>query len=127
MTVMLNVMLIGIGAYYAGTSVDNEVGLYTSTMEDFNSNFSENYGDTTTDTTTTILERTFGDTNYGGQMWWTLFKAGITVPKTCRGLSEEHCPQLERYMMQGYSYAIIIINSLLLFEIFLLLYTKKNS
>lgn len=128
LTLMLDLLLVLTGIYYAGTNnYQNELNTYTNNIENYNSNYSSTYGSATPETEMTVLDKTFGDQKYGGSMWWSLFKAGITVPKTCQGINEVNCPQMEQYMMKGYSYAIIIINALLLFEAFLVFYTKKNS
>ena len=129
MTVILDLMLVMVGVYYMSTpiSLDNEILTYTDSYQDFHRNYSTNYGTTTTETQTTVLDQTFGDQKYGGQMWWTLFKAGITVPEACQGVNEAQCPAIERYLMRGYSFAFILINILLVLELFFIFYTKKNS
>ena len=128
LTIMLDLILILVGNFYVGTTsiMETEIQSYESSYENFNSNFSDTYGSATPDTETTVLERTFGDQKFGGQMFWSVFKAGVTVPKACQSETEDLCPEMERLLLKGYSLAFVLINLLLLFEIFLILYTKKN-
>lgn len=127
LTVVLNFVLLLTAGFIGDTSrtANDEFDTFNNDRLSWQSNFSQGFENVPVDTATTVLDKSYGNTFFALGNIWSLLSGGIDGYKD--QCDTNGCSEFEIVLRKTFFTFILILNLLLVFELILLIYTKKNS
>lgn len=114
-------MMIGSNELY-----NNYVTTDGQDLQNHTANYITNFENTNPDTNANIFETQYGDQKEGGKGFFQILKNGVGYNNPCEN-DYTYCTITETKMGGYLVWIIRIINLLIIFELFLLIYAKKNT